>query len=37
MKAVVWHGVGDVRLDEVPDPTVQDPTDAMVEITASAI
>ena len=37
MRAVVWHGVGDVRLDEVPDPTVQDPTDAVVEITASAI
>ncbi len=37
MKAVVWHGVGDIRLDEVPDPTVQDPTDAIVEITASAI
>ena len=37
MQAVVWHGVGDVRLDEVPDPTVQDPTDAVVEITTSAI
>ena len=37
MKAVVWHGVGDVRLDEVADPTIQDPTDAIVEITASAI
>ena len=37
MKAVVWHGVGDVRLDEVPDPTMQDPTDAIVEITTSAI
>ena len=21
MKAVVWHGVGDIRLDEVPEPT----------------
>ena len=37
MQAVVWHGVGDVRLDEVPDPTVQEPTDAVVEITTSAI
>ncbi|MCF6507402.1 glutathione-dependent formaldehyde dehydrogenase [Blastococcus sp. MG754426] len=37
MKAVVWHGVGDIRLDDVPDPTVQDPTDAIVEITASGI
>ena len=30
MKAVVWHGVGDIRLDDVPDPTIQDPTDAIV-------
>lgn len=37
MKAVVWHGVGDIRPDEVPDPTIEDPTDAIVEITASAI
>ena len=37
MQAVVWHGVGDVRLDEVPDPTISDPTDAIVEITTSAI
>lgn len=37
MKAVVWHGVGDVRLENVPDPTIQDPTDAIVEITTSAL
>jgi threonine dehydrogenase-like Zn-dependent dehydrogenase len=37
MKAVVWHGVGDVRLDEVPDPSVRDATDAVVEITTSAL
>ena len=37
MKAVVWHGVGDVRLEEVPDPTLRDPTDAIVEITTSAL
>lgn len=37
MRAVVWHGVGDVRLDEVDDPTIQDPNDAIVEITTSAI
>jgi threonine dehydrogenase-like Zn-dependent dehydrogenase len=37
VKAVVWHGVGDIRLDDVPDPTSKDPTDAIVEITASAI
>jgi threonine dehydrogenase-like Zn-dependent dehydrogenase len=37
VKAVVWHDVGDIRLDDVPDPTIQGPTDAIVEITASAI
>ncbi|WP_205825078.1 alcohol dehydrogenase catalytic domain-containing protein [Methylobacterium terricola] len=37
MKAVVFHGVGDIRLDEVPEPTIQDPTDAVVRLTASAI
>jgi hypothetical protein len=28
MEAVVWHGVGDISLDEVPDPTIQQPTEA---------
>ena len=37
MKAVVWHGIGDIRLDEVPDPTVEVPTDAVIRLTASAI
>ncbi|MER7174839.1 alcohol dehydrogenase catalytic domain-containing protein [Streptomyces mesophilus] len=37
MKAVVWHGVGDIRLDEVPEPKIQDPHDAIVRITTSAI
>ena len=37
MKAVVWHGIGDIRLDEVPEPTIQDPHDAIVHITRSAI
>ena len=37
MKAVVFHGIGDIRLDEVPDPTIEDPTDAIVRITTSAI
>jgi threonine dehydrogenase-like Zn-dependent dehydrogenase len=37
MKAVVFHGVGDIRLDDVPEPKIQDPTDAIVRITASAI
>lgn len=37
MKAVVFHGVGDIRLDEVPEPTIQHPNDAIVRITTSAI
>ena len=37
MKAVVFHGVGDIRLDDVPDPTIQEPTDAVIRITSSAI
>ena len=37
MKAVTWHGKRDVRVDEVPDPTIQEPTDAIVRITTTAI
>jgi threonine dehydrogenase-like Zn-dependent dehydrogenase len=37
MKAVVFHGIGDIRLDSVPDPTMQAPTDAIVRLTSSAI
>ncbi len=29
MKAVVFHGVGDIRLDDVPEPTIQEPTGAI--------
>src|SRR6056297_2559279 len=37
MKAVVFHGVGDIRLDDVPEPRIEEPTDAIIRITASAI
>jgi len=37
MKAVAWHGKRDVRVDTVPDPTIQVPTDAIVRITSSGI
>ncbi|WP_165070088.1 zinc-dependent alcohol dehydrogenase [Marisediminicola senii] len=37
MKAVVWHGIGDIRIDEVAQPTIQDSRDAIVQITRSAI
>jgi threonine dehydrogenase-like Zn-dependent dehydrogenase len=37
MKAVVWHDVGKISVDEVPAPAIQDPADAIVRITTSAI
>ena len=37
MKAVTWHGKRDVRVDDVPDPVIQHPTDAIVRITTTAI
>jgi threonine dehydrogenase-like Zn-dependent dehydrogenase len=37
MKAVVFHGVGDIRVDDVAEPKIQEPTDAIVRLTASAI
>ncbi|HZC18804.1 MAG TPA: zinc-dependent alcohol dehydrogenase [Rubrobacteraceae bacterium] len=37
MKAVVWHGREDVRVDSVPDPIIQEPTDAVIRITSTAI
>jgi len=37
MKAVVWHDVGKISVDEVPDPAIGDPADAIVRITTSAI
>jgi threonine dehydrogenase-like Zn-dependent dehydrogenase len=37
MKAVVWHGVGDIRLEDVPEPKIEEPTDAIVRLTANAI
>ena len=37
MKALVWHGRRDVRVDNVPDPTIEHPTDAIVRITSTAI
>ncbi len=37
MKAICWHGKSDMRLDTVPDPVIQEPTDAIIKITATAI
>ncbi|WP_367874302.1 zinc-dependent alcohol dehydrogenase [Luteolibacter sp. Populi] len=37
MKALAWHGVGDVRVDTVPNPSILDPKDIIIQITASGI
>jgi threonine dehydrogenase-like Zn-dependent dehydrogenase len=37
MKAVVWRGIGDIGVDDVPDPVVKEPTDAVLRITTAAI
>jgi threonine dehydrogenase-like Zn-dependent dehydrogenase len=37
MQAVVFHGIGDIRLEDVAEPKIKDDTDAIVRITASAI
>ena len=37
MKALCWHGHGDVRVDTVPDAKIEDATDVVVKITSSGI
>jgi threonine dehydrogenase-like Zn-dependent dehydrogenase len=37
MKAAVWHGRRDVRVDDVPDPTIEEPTDAVIEVTTTGL
>ncbi len=37
MKAVAWHGNADVRVDTVPDPTIEHRTDAIVRVTSTGI
>lgn len=37
MKAITWHGKRDVRVDSVPDPSIEEPTDAIVRITSTCI
>ena len=36
MKAAVWQGRRDVRVETVPDPKIEEPTDAIVRITSQA-
>jgi len=33
MKAVVFRGIGDIRLEDVRKPRIEEPTDAVVRIT----
>lgn len=37
MKALVIHGSKDVRIDEVPDPKIKNPDDAIIRVTSTAI
>jgi len=37
MKALCWHGKGDVRVDTVPDPKIESPRDAVIRVTSPAI
>ena len=37
MKALTWHGKRDVRVDDHPDPAIQDPSDAIIRVTTSGL
>src|SRR5206468_4736694 len=37
MKAVTWQGKRDVRVEEMPDPRIQEPTDAVIRITSTGL
>jgi len=37
MRAICWHGKGDMRVDTVDDPRIEDPRDVIVRITSTAI
>ncbi|MYU25255.1 zinc-dependent alcohol dehydrogenase [Streptomyces sp. SID8352] len=37
MKAVVWHGKRDVRVEDAPDPVIREPTDAVIRVTSSGL
>ena len=37
MKALTYHGKRDVRIDTVPDPTIEQPTDAIIRVTSSGL
>jgi threonine dehydrogenase-like Zn-dependent dehydrogenase len=37
MKAVTWQGVHDMRVTEVPDPRIEEPTDAIIKVTSTGL
>jgi threonine dehydrogenase-like Zn-dependent dehydrogenase len=37
MRALTWHGRRDVRVETVPDPSIEEPTDAIVKITSTGL
>lgn len=37
MRAVTWQGHRDIRVESVPDPTIMEPTDAVIRITSTAL
>jgi len=37
MKAVTWQGVHDMQVTEVPDPRIEEPTDAIIKITSTGL
>lgn len=37
MKALCWHGKNDVRYDTVPDPEIEHPRDAIINVSSCAI
>ena len=37
MKALCWHGKSDVRVDSVADPSILEPRDIIIQVTATAI
>src|SRR5205809_7454313 len=37
MKAVTWQGKRDVRVEDVPDPRIEEPTDAVIRLTSSGL
>ena len=37
MKALTWHGKRDVRVETAPDPKIEEPTDAIIKVTSTAI